>query len=475
MGIALRTWVSGLLLLVSSGCVVVAPGDGSQRSPEDRVPFSGYTMVRAQRVELQVLTAAGRFETFATTQASRDAQVLDDGTRLYSWELAAVVPYWQGRGCDRSTRVRALGMVGRSGTPLVTFDEVGASCMSDAIRRGESIGLALSSCARSLQNVIELFAAADTHVGDIEVNTQTEANALVCVTTIDGDLTVRPEQQVVSLPNLEQVTGNLVIEVEDGAVGGSGVVEAEQADLPALTSVGGDVHFSHLAGGYGVGVNLGLPALTAVQGDLVLGLSSFNGYNIGLSAVQAVDGDLTIVAKGDFYAPSLLVSLTSVAGDLSVSTSSAGSSGHVLGNLQSVGGSVSLDALRSFSQPVLNGLHTVGGDLTILGSYWIGARLVALTSVAGTLHIGGYLGGALPPGISMGGATLAVGALTLSDSHFNALPFNPATSIASSGAVTIEDNALLCQASVDAFVTAQAAAGWTGSLTSSNNTGACAP
>ena len=136
---------------------------------------------------------------------------------------------------------------------------------------------------------------------------------------------------------------------------------------------------------------------------------------------------------------------------------------------------VSLDALRNFAQPILNGLQTVGGDLSILGSYWINTRLVALTSVAGTLHIGGYLGGSLPPGVSMGGASLAIGALSLIDSHFNGLPFNAATSIASSGAITIQDNALLCQASVDDFVTAQQDAGWAGPLATSNNTGSCAP
>jgi hypothetical protein len=224
-----------------------------------------------------------------------------------------------------------------------------------------------------------------------------------------------------------------------------------------------------------VGVNLGLPALSAVQGDMVLGLSSFNGYNIGLSALQSVAGDVTIVARGDFYAPSLLLSLTSVAGDLSVSTTGAGSSGHVLNNLASVGGSVNLDALRNFAQPILNNLGSVGGDFTILGSYWIGARLVALTSVAGTLHVGGYLGGPLPPGASMGGATLAIGALSLVDSHFDQLPFNAATSIASTGAITVEDNAFLCQASVDAFVSTQLAAGWAGAPSTLNNTGSCAP
>jgi hypothetical protein len=191
--------------------------------------------------------------------------------------------------------------------------------------------------------------------------------------------------------------------------------------------------------------------------------------------VQTVAGDVSIVARGDFYAPSLLVSLTSVAGDLSVSTSGAGSSGNLLNSLQSVGGSVSLNALRAFAQPVLNSLHSAGGDFTIQGSYWIGTRLVALTSVAGTLHVGGYLGGSLPPGIGMGGATLAMGALSLVDSHFAELPFNAATSIAASGAITIEDNAMLCQATVDEFVADQVAAGWVGALSMSNNTGLCGP
>lgn len=470
---ALRTSSSGLLLLVSS--CVVAPSDGARRRPEDPVDFAGYTAVRAQRVELQVRNARGRFETFAVTRASRDPLILDDGTRLYAWDLASVVPHWEGAGCERSTTVRALGMTGRAATPLLTFDEAAASCMNDALRRGEPVGTALHTCARTVQNVIELTAGGTTVVGDIEVTTQAEADALGCATTIEGNLTVRPSEQIVSLPNLQQVTGNVVIEVEDGAVGGSGIVEAEQADLPALTSVGGDVHFSHVDAGANVGVKVGLPALTVLQGDLILELGSFNGYNIGLAALPAVAGDVSIVARGDFYAPSLLVSLASVAGDLSVSTSGAGSSGNLLNSLESVGGNVTLDALRAFAQPILGSLHTVGGDFTVLGSYWTGARLDALTSVAGELHVGGYLGGPLPPGASMGGATLAIGALSLIDSHFDELPFSPATSIATGGAITIEDNALLCQTSVDSFVAAQLAAGWSGSLTTANNTGSCAP
>jgi hypothetical protein len=50
-----------------------------------------------------------------------------------------------------------------------------------------------------------------------------------------------------------------------------------------------------------------------------------------------------------------------------------------------------------------------------------------------------------------------------------------ATSIADTGAITIEDNAFICQISVDAFVTAQLAAGWADSLSTANNTGSGAP
>jgi hypothetical protein len=471
---ASRTLALGVMLMVSS-CVVVTPYDGSRRSPDDPVDFAGYTLVRAQRVELQVLTKGGTFETFATTEASRDALILEDGTRLYAWDRAAVVPYWRGSGCETSATVRVLGIAGRGSAPLLTFDEAGAQCVNDVLQRGQPIGRVLSECSQTVRSVIELTLGGSTVVGDIEVTTQAEADALACTTTIEGNLIVRPGQQVVSLPNLQEVTGNLVIEVEDGAVGSSGIVEAEQADLPALTSVGGDLYFSHVEAGPNVGVNLGLPALTAVQGDMVLGLSSFNGYNIGLSALQSVAGDVAIVARGDFNAPSLLLSLTSVAGDLSVSTSSAGSSGNLLNNVESVGGSVSLDALRNFLQPVLSNLVSVGGDFTILDSYWSGARLASLTSVAGTLHVGGYLGGTPPPSASMGGATLAIGALGLIDSHFQELPFNAATSIAGTGAITVEDNAFICQASVDAFVMAQVATGWAGTLSTSNNTGSCAP
>jgi hypothetical protein len=368
-----------------------------------------------------------------------------------------------------------MGVLGWKRKPLFTFDEAGTQCVGDALEGGISWHQAVNDCAADVGKTIAMHAGASTLVADVHVTTQAEADALLCVTTIDGNLTVNPAEPVISLPNLVTVTGSVAIEVEDTGPGGMSFVESEQVDLPLLANIGTNLTFHHVDGAYGVGVQLGLPALTALAGDLDLFLSSFNGYNVGLSALQSVGGNAYILAKGDFYAPSLLTALTHVAGDLTVATSSAGSSGSVLNALQTVSGSVLVDSLRSMNYAVLNGLTSVAGDLTLHRVYAPGPSLTSLTSVGGTLAVTTSQASGLPAGLTLGGATLATGGLHLIDSYFNALPFPPATTIGPAGEITITNNAELCQSSVDFFVSAQQLAGWMGALSVSNNTGSCTP
>ena len=465
----------GAGLIAVNGCVVLEPSDGAITSHEDPIPFRGYASFPGQTIELEARNAGGQFVTFATTHAGTSALVLDDGTRLYAWDVSAVVPHWQGTGCDSSAEVRAMGVLGWKRTPLFTFDEAGSQCMGDALEGGISWRQAMSDCADAPGKTIALRAGASTLVADVHVTTQAEADALACVTTIDGNLTVIPAEPLISLPNLVTVTGSVAIEVQDTGPGGMSFVESEQVDLPLLANIGTNLTFHHVGGAYGVGVQLGLPALTTLAGDLDLLLSSFNGYNIGLSALQSVGGNAHILAKGDFYAASLLPALAHVAGDLSVATSSAGSSGAVLNALQTVGGSVLVDSLRSMNYAVLNGLTSVTGDLTLHRVYAPGPALTSLTSVGGTLAVTTSQASGLPAGLTLGGAGLSMGGLHLSASYFNALPFPAAPTIDAAGDITITDNAELCQSAVDAFVSAQQVAGWMGTLSVSNNTGTCMP
>jgi hypothetical protein len=464
---------AGLMLVVASGCAVLEPGGGAVQDPDAAVSFSGYALLPRQRVELESRNAGGTFETFATTRAESSPLVLDDGTRLYPWDVAAVVPHWHGSGCDSAAEVRAVGVVGRIRKPLFTFDESGAQCVNNALNAGTPFMQAAETCAAELNSSLQLRAGAGTITGDVQITTQAEADALACATIIDGNLTVRPAAPVVSLPNLQQVTGNVLIEVEDP---GPSFSTAEQADLPALHTIGGNLQFHHLDGAYGVTVNLGLPALTSLAGDMELLLSSFNGQNSGPANLQTVAGNVSIMASGDFYGGSMLTSLQSVGGNLAVATTGAGSSGAILNGLESVGGNLTIDRLRFLRDPVFTGLQSVGGGMTLTNCSWAVARFPALGTIGGTLRVENPSDGSAPPGAPViGSASLSMGGVELVTSFLATMPFPAAATVATSGDITIVDNAHLCQTSVDAFVTAQQAAGWSGTLTVSNNTGSCSP
>jgi hypothetical protein len=328
-------------------------------------------------------------------------------------------------------------------------------------------------CGQSLGGVFKLTTGDTSWSGDVVLTTQAEADALACVTEIDGNLTVRPTESVVRLPALQEVSGDVLIEVNDTTAGDFST--AERADLPALTTIGGTLHFHHLMGGYGSTVELGLPALTALAGDLDLVLSSFNGDSEGLAALASVAGNLTITAVGDLYVSDLLPALTQVQGDVLVQ-SNAGSSGYILNQLESVGGTLELISLSRLAQPSFDNLTAVGGDLRMAGVYSDVSRFPSLSDVGGTLALDGDSAASIPATALIGSAGgLSIGALRIDDTSRPIVPLPAATQLSPTGSVVVTDNALMCQASVDAFIAAREAEGWTGPLTVSGNTGPCAP
>jgi hypothetical protein len=468
--------VLGVVLGVTfcSSCVVLEPADGATRAPADPVVFRGFTSLPDQQVEVQARTETGAFETFLTTRSSRRAQVLDDGSRIYEWQVAGRVPSWQGSGCDRRAEGRALGKLLKHKLPLFTLDEAGSACLEAGLDDGTPLVAAMAECAESLGGVFSLKAADTTWTGDVTITTQAQADAIACVTKIQGSLTVSPAEPVVHLPALQEVTGDVLIEVNDTMDAMFSPVEF--VDLPALSAIGGTLRFHHLLAHYASTLEIGLPALTVLSGDLELELSSFNGLNHGPDALQTVTGDVTIHAVGDMYAASLLPALSEIQGDLHVQTN-AGSSGYVLNQLVSVAGDVEVIGLSSVIQESFSSLATVGGDLRMVSFYSAEPRFVVLTSVGGTLTLDGdSYGGTLPADALIGSALgVSLGGLLVNDTSRPSIPLPLATQIAPSGAIVVTDNAVMCQDSVDAFVSARQAEGWLGALTVSGNTGACPP
>jgi hypothetical protein len=475
MALCLRLITVVVGVVLASACVVLEPADGGTQKPEDPILFRGFTSLPGQQVEVQTRTEGGEFETFLTTRSSRRALVLEDGSRIYEWQATGRVPFWQGSGCDRSVEGRALGKLLKHKVPLFTLDAAGSACLEEELGDGTALIAAIAECAESLGGTFTLKAASTTWAGDVTVTTQAEADTLACVSKIQGNLAIRPAESVVHLPALQEVTGDVSIEVHDTTAADFSAVELAQ--LPELTTIGGSLRFHHLLGHYASALEIGLPALTTLPGDLELVLSSFNGHNHGLDALQTVAGNVTIQASGDFYAFSLLPALSQIQGDLLVQTSAAGSSGNVLNQLVSVGGDVNLISLRSLAQESFSSLTTVGGDLRLESVYSIDPRFGALTTVGGTLALEAEnYGGTLPADALIGNAVaLSLGALTVRDTSRPTIPLTSATQIVPSGAIAVTDNAVMCQDAVDAFVAALQAEGWLGPLTLSGNAGPCPP
>lgn len=461
-------------LAPAGGCVVLEPNDGMVLQPEAAVLFRGFASLPEQQISLQARDAGGRFETFAVTRAERAPEVLRDGSRIYAWQVNAVVPHWHGSGCERRAELRALGkVIGRS-VPLFAYGAEAGECLQDALDRGTPVVRAMRECAAVSGGTFELFSGS-TKLGDVTVTTQAEADALACVKRIEGSLTVQPVEPLVQLPVLAEVTGDVLIEVEDTT--SEMFSPAEVVELSMLSSIGGTLRFHHLNGMYGSDVRIGLPALTTLPGDLELALSSFNGYNKGLDALAAVGGDVHILGRGDYYPLELLQNLRRIAGSLTVETSGAGSSGGILPRVLEVGGDVELLSLRHVaSGNSFVELQTVGGGLRLRNTYVSDSTFPQLTRVASRFVLENDGASALPESVVFGSASgISLGALTITNTGLSVMPFSTTARVDRAGAIRVQNNADLCQASVDTFVATQQLAGWSGPLTVAGNTGACVP
>lgn len=274
----------------------------------------------------------------------------------------------------------------RAGTPagsgaLASFDDAsitgidGQDCVAEHLAEGDWLGAAFE-CVSPDSPVARIHALAggmgpSTIEGDVLIDDPTDADALACVHTIDGSLTIDDGVvEEISLPSLVQVTGDLTI-VYERPLGV--VVSAERVHLPLLETVGGHVDLfspNPPAQSQNIAMRFGMPSLTGVGGDLTVQIDSFNCGVHGLQALTDLPGSLVFD-----------------------SCSADGSGGDFLPALATIGTDLDVTLGTSTQTSFFNGLVSVAGDATIRNGVWVtngdgtGRLFTALATVGGTLHV----------------------------------------------------------------------------------------
>ncbi|MEM6990350.1 MAG: hypothetical protein AAF721_07635 [Myxococcota bacterium] len=468
-------------LALSTACVVQPLNGDVIADAAAPVTFSGYWTQGNNPMEIQSApSSSGPWTTFAN--ATSDAVGFPiDGIMLHGWSVSAVIPGWTPSGCGQEVYVRASGGV----FSALTFDGPGAGapvtgsqCLSDELGAGTDIVNAAITCASPDSPVMHLTEAAgpSTHVGDVVITTQAEADALACTTEIDGSLTIADSAELsIALPDLQSVTGDvtLVFSRDPASLSTNPIVRT--IDAPQLDTIAGSLAVSYPGiGGDLVDLDIGLPALTTLGADLSIDLTTFNADMGGLTALATIPGDLSIISTGsDYTHGGLLGALVDVGGNVTFETSNTTTG--LLDDLTQVGGTISITgAFFPPGAPNLTELLTVGGDLQLASMDLITVvgfdnQFPLLTDVGGDLDIEqGGLDDLLvgdPLGITVGGVRLHDNG---SLSGLNA----PNVTVSTSGPITITDNGNLGDCNAQAFVDDQAALGWAGVATVSGN-GTC--
>ena len=469
------------LLLSTSACVVTPLNGDVVADAAAPVTFIGYWTSGSNPMSIQSAPSpTGPWTTFANATSSSSGFPID-GIMLHGWSVSAVIPGWIPAGCGQEVYVRASG----GAFSALTFDGLGAGvpqtgidCLSDEVGAGADIINAAIDCASPDSPVLHLTepAGPSTHVGDVVISTQAEADAFACTTEIDGSLTIADSAELsIALPDLQSVAGDVTLVLSRDPVSPGTNPVVRDIDAPMLGTIGGSLFVSYPGnGGDLADVDIGLPALTTIGADVSIDLTTFNADMDGLTALATIPGDLSIISSGsDYTHGGLLSSLVDVGGDVTFETSNTTTG--LLDDLTQVGGSISITG--AFFPPGatnLTELLTVGGDLQLASMDLITVsgfdnQFPLLTDIGGDLDIeqaglGDLLVGD-PLGITIGGLRLHDNG-TLSDLDA------PNVTVSTTGPITITDNTNLGDCNAQAFVDDQAALGWVGTATVSGN-GTC--
>lgn len=490
-------WLAGLAILVQ-GCVTSPNSHTVLETGVSNVIFHGVT---DQPVTVKVQVLHPRLGAYIT--------LAQDSSVAGSFHLNVEVPEWAffTPPCDFAT-FRVRDNLGRQ------YGGRDQECLDDPRQAGNLCGTS-----------VILIQRPKTHIGNLTLDGQAQADAYKCVTTLDGDLTIAagevPGAQsntfqagvAFQLPRLQEVTGSLTVD-------GQG---SELVNLPRLTQVGGDMSMTlngrrfdatggnktfvnkvnapmlvsigdHLAveavtlnfgGGTSPTMDLGLPALTTLGGGLSLhNPAPPNLHMSGLAALTTVPGDLTFDWQHtDLVETALLPALATVGGSADITLPA--NARQLFPALTTISGSVTFHAAASSFRPdpgLLPQLKTVGGSFTLdnvdtTSCSPAGNRFPSLHAVTGAFTVTG-------PNSkfrrSLGGTWinhLVVGSLEVTGSQTNLIPFGADMQVQGAGAVTFQDNANLCPCQITSFTTGLTLNGWTGAPGGGNNGSAvsCAP
>ena len=331
--------------LTLASCVL-SPENGEAVASDGVVSFWGQGTYAGQVFNVQSSpTAAGPFTILETVSTENTPTTLG-GSSVYEWRVDAEIPAWTDLGgCEQEAFVRAT--TGQYNA--ITFDEGnGLVCILEEYFGGMQLLNAAVECQSADSPIARITrTVSSVHVGNVIISTQADADAVACVGTIQGSLSVldNPAALSISLPNLLEVTGDVDLVYSRDPASVPPYPTLRVIDLPELVTIGGSLSADYPGlGGDIANLDLHLENVASVGGDVTLTANTFNLDLAGLDGLTTIPGDLTVVSTGsDYTAYGWLGSLTSVGGDVSLETGNT--SVGLWSNLESVGGDLTLEDL----------------------------------------------------------------------------------------------------------------------------------
>lgn len=477
--------LAALAISAATQACLLTPNQGDVLCGANQsVTFSGYSNAPNQTVYLQAAPSrSGPFVTVATTVTS--ATPLNyASTNIYSFSKSAVITQWSSNDATLKTYVRA--MIYPTGSPqspayLNTFDKQppagnnAAHCINTRVNAGDTLSQAVDYCNSNDSPIAELSAPAVTtcpcnpmtYTGDLTIATANEAANYKCLTSLTGNLTVTESApETVGFPSLTSISGNATLHYERPTTIPNEPFHTRVIDLPALTSIGGNVALTGRTSESVSGTPGGLHAVTSVGGDIRITVYGTNP-NV-FAGLQHLDGDLLIegwngaASNLDIGGSATLANLHTVGGNVHVRGFYA--CNNMLNGIQAIDGNLTVEAVRLYPSVSFNAVQTVGGNLHFIAMKQFGPPWSSLQTVGGEL---GVFNHATTTNLSiLPVSNFDAGGLRVeNNATLTGLGVNVQLG---AGDIHIHNNPALSQCTVNNFVSAQTAGGFTGDVYATN-------
>jgi hypothetical protein len=467
------------LAFVTEGCLLT-PNQGDVLCGADKsVTFSGYSNAANQTVYLQAAPSrTGPFTTL-TTVATSATGVNYAGTTIYSFSKSTQITAWGSTDATLYTYVRAvIYPTGSFQSPsyLTTFDanppsgSNAASCINNRVNAGDTLNAAIAYCASDDAPIAELTAPAVSTCpcspfqvfGNLNITNANQAAANKCVTNVTGNLTVADTApETVGFPNLTSIGGNAELHYERPyLLYGNTVYATRVINFPVLTTIGGNASLTGRTNEAINGTPGGLHAVTSVGGNI--GIRVYGTNPNVFSALTHLDGDLMIegwtgaLGNLDLGGGTTLANLTSIDGD--VHLRGFYSTNSVLNKVENIGGNLTVERVRFYPSVSFAKLEDVAGDLSFIAMKDLGPPWPMIQTVGGEL-------GWFDHGF---GTNLSALPVQNADVHsfrienHATLTTLTTTNQVGAGDINIHGNPVLSQCTVNTFLAAQTAGGFSG-------------